>query len=245
MCRVFRAATSLTNPYFRRAIFNRNTMTSNNKIAMQTYDVDSVGSMCSVCHTTLPPSKEFSIVVNCNFPFCMHPAMMRPVPPLLSLHTLGSTAAFARQVVLTNRNAVGVQNGSKMLFRYRQYGFGDEPPQDWTIGSRAFAAAWARHIVFPVALTPWKLVQFSVSVCVGRCTCAHAESGTPIDARECYQNQLEGNECHATWSPWSKPSLPLFPPSKYEAGFINRRAAFVSRRMADAAVEDDSQSVEF
>lgn len=241
---VFRAATTLTNNYIRRAIINRNTIAANNKIALQTHDVDSVGAMCSICNTTLPPVKDFSMMTHCNFPFCMHPAMLRPVCPLVSLHTSGSPVVVPRQVLLTNRNAMGARTiGCKMLVRYRQYSIGEDPEDDWTIGHRAYTLAYAHHIMWPVALSPWKLVQFSVAVRINRCTCGRDElSTTPT---QCYHNHLNGNPCTAAWSPWSKPSLPIFPPSKYEAGFIKRRSALVSRRNADQVVEEDSPSQEF
>ena len=245
---VYSKTTKLTNPYFGRAIFNRNAIIANNAIAMQTKDVDAVGSRCSVCNTTLPVGNDFSVVVHCNFPLCLHPAMLRPVPPIVGLHTSGVPAAFQRQVMLTNRNALGASmTRCKMLFRYRQGGIGKERPESWTVGRTAYTAAYARNLVWPVALSPWKLVQFSVAIRVNRCTCGYdEETGTQTTVYECYKNHLRGvASCAATWTPWSKPSIRVFPPSKYEASFINRRAALLIRHTAENVAEYDSQSEEF
>tara|TARA_B110001452_G_scaffold4263_1_gene3941 strand:- start:11913 stop:12719 length:807 start_codon:yes stop_codon:yes gene_type:complete len=241
MRRVFKAARRVDNDLFRRAVFNRAAISCINSDAWHKDDQLIRDIKCGICSSKLPPVRGFNILSRCTFPYCLSQSAIRPAAPLPQLTPPSSVIPHlgvrpGRVGLVVRRGPV--VHGATVLLRWRQFDKDDKFLGPWTIQYGGYRHSQANIIFSPGVMDSTKLVQFSFAVRVKVCTCPFVDD-LPIPASACYTNHRNGHKCDAVWTPWSPPSIPVYPPNAQEADIFRRRISIINR------VHEDAETVLF
>lgn len=241
MRRVFKAARKVDNDLFRRAVFNRAAVACINADAWHRDDPLVRDVTCGICSSTFPPIRGFHILSRCTFPYCLSESAIRPAAPLPQLAPPANaiphlTVRPGRVGLVVRRGPV--VHGATVLLRWRQFDRDAKSLGPWTIQYGGYRHSQAKIICNPGVLDSTKLVQFSFAVRVKVCTCPFVDD-LPVPASACYTNHRNGHKCDAVWTPWSPPSIPVYPPNEQEADIFRRRITIMNR------VHEDAETVFF
>lgn len=235
----FKAAVGVDNDVHRRAVFNRAALSFANSEMWHESDQSLKSVKCSVCSSTLPPVRDFGLISRCVFPYCRAENAIRPAAILPSLTAplliIPNMMIHPGRVMLTVRRGAPV-NGAIVLIRWRQFDQGAKTTGPWTVQYGGYRHSQSKLVVNPSTLDTTKLVQFSCAVRVKVCSCLNAD-GQSIPASECYTNYKQGQKCTASWSPWSPPSIPVYPPNKSEIDLFRHKISTINQ------TENDTETV--
>ena len=246
----FKAAIKVENEALRRAVVNRDAASRINLDMCHKNDHTAKDVKCCKCKCTLPPVRGFSLVSRCSFPYCLTENAIRPAAPLpnlaVPLFSNPMVTIMPGQILLTARRGPAI-NGATVIIRHRQFHANENATGlPWKLHPVEYRHSHATMVASPGFLDSNKLVEFSCAVRIRTCTCPLLNNTTSVPASVCYANHKECRKCDAVWTPWSAPSVPVYPPNVQEVAVFRRKFATVYANIdndeTDVSSENESNS---